>query len=214
MVRVRHSLFLALPSAGGTDWGTATFPHQPASLGVSEQAASPQPWMSSRKSQICAHAINSGVSSFPSWGHSWGQMPQCHHGAQQGLPPPVGRKGSPPVPTVSCAHAGRDMHSANPLCPVAPIPHRQGYVWLHRTLQVGTCMTPSHPVPTHDPDRRSPPCRQGHGRPQPPSAPWRCVPQAGRDTSGPGPLVSPPCKWRRVPPSHRVPCPASKRGHQ
>lgn len=126
------------------------------------------------------HTGTGNVSSFPTWGHPWGQMlqwtPQCTAGTYV----LVGHKGCLPVPTVSCAHAGRDVHSPNPLCPVALLPRTQGYAWLHRTLQVRTRMTQTPPSPL---------CRQGHGWPQPPSAPCRCVPQAGRGTSGPNPLV-------------------------
>jgi len=38
MVLASHSFLLALPSAGGTEWGAATFPRQPSRPGVSEQA--------------------------------------------------------------------------------------------------------------------------------------------------------------------------------
>lgn len=100
---------------------TASFPHQPAHPGVSEQAASPSLERhpeNPKPVHMLWTACTQGPAVFPAFPPGDTNGARCHHGAQQGYPVLVGHKGSLPVPRVSCAHADRDMFPHLTLCPV------------------------------------------------------------------------------------------------
>lgn len=154
MVLVNLSLFLALPSASGTDEGTANLPHQPASQfwGFRTGCTSPALDAIQKTPNLCTHYGQ----------HAYRVSPASPPGAR--CPSATTEHSSDSLPWWDikgpcqfprCPTQVETPHNPKPLHPVAPLPCGQECVWLHRTLQVRTCVTLFHPVLTHEPD--SPP---------------------------------------------------------